>query len=378
MRALVLGCGSVGSVLASHLAGSLPDATVIVADKRREALRRAVELAGLDNLVGLRLDFSDEGALLEAMRDCQLVVDVAPGRLGYKILKTAVRAGVDVVDLSYMPEDPMALHEEAEGAGITIIPDCGLAPGLSNILVGRAVSQLDETRAVRIYVGGIPTEPIPPLGYALTWSAEDLLQEYTRRARIVIGGRIVEVEPLTGLELVEVPNVGLLEAFYTDGLRTLLHTLRGVGEMWEKTLRWPGHAKKMRLLKELGLLDEEPVGGVVPRRFLAELLERRLSIRSLPGVRDVVVLLVEVEGERAGRRSVLTYRLVHRYDEAEGLTAMAKTTAYTASIVARLLLEGKIGRKGVVPPELLGMDEAIYRQIIEGLRTDGIEVEGAR
>ena len=110
---------------------------------------------------------------------------------------------------------------------------------------------------------------------------------------------------------------------------------------------------------------------------MAELLERRLSIRNLPGVRDVVVLLVEVEGERAGRRRVLTYRLVHRYDEAEGLTAMAKTTAYTASIVARLLLEGEIRRKGVVPPELLGMDEAVYRQIIEGLRADGIEVEGA-
>jgi len=375
LRLLVLGCGSMGSALAKHLARSLLEAEVIVADRDPRAIERAMRFAGRDNVSGLRLDFSDREALVRAMCGCDVVVGLAPGGLGYKTLEAAVEAGVDMVDLSFMPEDPMALDSEAREAGVTIIPDCGLAPGLSNILVGRAVSLLDRAESVRIYVGGIPTEPLPPLGYVLTWCAEDLIEEYTRRVRIVEDGCVVEVEPLTGLELVDVPGVGTLEAFYTDGLRTLLHTLRGVKEMWEKTLRYPGHVEKIRLLKDLGFFDEEPLDGVVPRSFTAKLLERKLGIRNLPGARDMVVMLVEVKGRKGGAEERLAFKLVDYYDEAEGITAMARTTAYTASVVACLLAKGEVQRKGVVPPEVLGMDERLYRLIISGLKAEGIKIE---
>ncbi|MBS7637268.1 saccharopine dehydrogenase, partial [Candidatus Bathyarchaeota archaeon] len=225
----------------------------------------------------------------------------------------------------------MTLDERAIEAGVTIIPDCGVAPGLSNMLVGRSAQKLDEVHSIHILVGGIPARAEPPLGYTITWSPEDLLDEYTRKVRIVRDGMLTEVEPLTGLENMDLPGVGTLEAFYTDGLRTLLRTVKA-REMWEKTLRYPGHVEKIRLLRDLGFLDGESIeieGLPIPiKRLTARILERKLY---RPKVEDVLVMKVEVSGIRGGEDKRYTHYLLDRYDKERGITAMARTTAYTAA-----------------------------------------------
>jgi lysine 6-dehydrogenase len=365
MRVLVLGCGRMGSAAAEDLSNSLGHAEIVVADRNLATAKDVVKRIGKGNLSCLQLDAAKKEMLVDALKNFDLVLGFLPPKLGFHLMEACIQAGKNLVDVSYMPENPLALHKKAVEANVTIVPSCGLAPGLSNLLIGHAVVNLDKVEKVHILVGGLPEKPVPPLGYVITWSPESLIEEYTSKARIFQDGRITEVEALTGLETVEFPKIGVLEAFYTDGLRTLLYTIRGVKEMWEKTLRYPGHAEKIRLLKDLGFFSTEEitVNGVKlqPRQFTARLLEKQLS---RPDVRDVVALKVEVSGYKKGRKTGYIYTLVDFYNEKSGVTAMARTTAYTASIVAKLILEGKIGLRGVVPPERLGMDNEVYRHVM--------------
>jgi saccharopine dehydrogenase-like NADP-dependent oxidoreductase len=365
MRVLVVGCGRMGSAAAEDLSNSLGRAEIVVADRNLAAAKDVVRRIGKGNLSCLQLDAAKKEMLVDALKNFDLVLGFLPPKLGFHLMETCIQARKSLVDVSYMPENPLTLHEKALEANVTIVPSCGLAPGISNFLVGHAVADLDKAEKVHILVGGLPEKPVPPLGYVITWSPESLIEEYTSKARIFQDGRITEVEALTGLETVEFPKIGMLEAFYTDGLRTLLYTIRGVKEMWEKTLRYPGHAEKIRLLKDLGFFSTEEitVNGVKlqPRQFTARLLEKQLS---RPDVRDVVALKVEVSGYKKGRKMGYIYTLVDFYNEKSGVTAMARTTAYTASIVAKLILEGKIGLRGVVPPERLGMDNEVYRHVM--------------
>ncbi len=374
MRVLLLGCGKMGSVAAEDLARE-PSIEVVLADKVEAKAKAAAERAGGDNISWLRIDASDGLELRRSLKGFDLAMGFLPGALGFGLARACIDVGVDLVDISYMPEDPMTLDEEASRAGVTIIPDCGVAPGLSNMLVGRAAHMLDRVHTIHIYVGGIPARPEPPLGYTLTWSPEDLLDEYTRRVRIVRGGRLIEVEPLTGLEEVEFPGLGVLEAFYTDGLRTLLKTVEAE-EMWEKTLRYPGHAEKVRLLRDLGLLDDGSIeieGLKIPiKRLTAKALERRLY---RPQAEDILALRVEASGTSRGERLTHLYHLLDGYDRERGITAMARTTAYTATSVAKALISGfKVG-KGVKPPEVMGRDEEIFQQVFRRLEEHKIKIE---
>jgi saccharopine dehydrogenase-like NADP-dependent oxidoreductase len=329
---------------------------------------------GKSNISGIRLDVSDRRKLTHTLKKFDLVVGALPGRLGYRLVKTCIGVGVDGVDVSYMPENPLTLHRDAVKAGVTIIPDCGLAPGLSNLLVGRAVSQLDEIEYVHIAVGGLPVKRTPPLDHVMTWCVEDFIDEYARKVRIVERGKVVEVEALSGLEEVDLPGIGKLEAFYTDGLRTLLHTIRAES-MWEKTLRYPGHAKKMKLLKELGFFDEKPLKvddvRLPPRRLTARLLDKKLR---RPGLGDVVALNVDVGGRRRGTKIRHFYRLIDRYDKERGITAMARTTAYTASVIAQLVAGKFVREDGVIPLEKLGMKPMIFDRIMAELEERGIKI----
>jgi len=364
MRIITLGCGHIGSVLVKSLLDNLSNIEIVVSDSDLEKAKFADRIA--ENISFLQLDASNP-KLVSSLKDFDLAVGLAPGKLGYRTMKTCVQAGVDMVDLSFMAEDPITLNEEASKANVTIIPDCGVAPGLSNILVGRAVRMLDHVEDVVIMVGGIPNKPVPPLGYKITWCAEDLIEEYTRKAKIAKDGKILEVDALSGLELVDFPDVGRLEAFYTDGVRTLHHSIKGVKNMWEKTLRYPGHAEKIKLLRDLDLF-EEPA-----RESTIELLERRLSF---PEIKDLVLLNVKVKGIKGDSEVTYTFSLLDRYDEKENISAMARTTAYTASILVKLLAEKAIDEKGVVPPEKLGMNDKLFDIIISELRKRGIEIKG--
>lgn len=374
LRILTIGCGYIGSVLARDLAEGMPSAEIVISDADP---RRAEEVAAAINkgsVSSVQLDASDYSRLVSTLRNFDLAVGLAPGRTGYRTVEACIQAGTDMVDLSFMPEDPLTLNREALEAGVTVVPDCGVAPGLSNILVGRAASLLDRVEEVIILVGGIPEKPVAPLDYRVTWCVEDLLEEYTRKAKIVKDGRLVEEEALNGLELVEFPGVGRLEAFYTDGVRTLHHTVKGVRNMWEKTLRYPGHAEKIRLLRDLGFFSESRLKeiGISPRELTTRLLEERLG--SLE-VKDMVLMNVRVRGTRENLRTLHTYHLLDRYDESEKVSAMARTTAYTASAITRLLAKNAIKEKGVVPPEKLGMDENLFSEIMTRLKKKGINIE---
>lgn len=375
MRILTIGCGHIGSVIARELAEALPSAEITISDSQRERAEEIASNIDMDNVRCIELDVSDQRTVVKALTDFDLAVGLTPGRAGYGAVNAAIQAGVDMVDLSYMSEDPFTLNEAALDAGVCVVPDCGVAPGLSNLLVGRAVSQLDEVHEIFVLVGGLPETPTPPMNYTVTWCVEDLIEEYVRDALIVKDGKPVTVKALDGLEDVEFPGVGRLEAFYTDGVRTLHHTVKGVRNMWEKTMRYPGHVEKIKAMRSLGFFSGTPVtvgdDHVVPRDLATVLLEQRLGV---PGIKDVVAMSVAVEGSANDVPTRYLYRLLDRYDERQGITAMARTTAYTASIIIQLLVQGAVKERGIAPPEALGMNPAVFDAVMTELEKKGIRI----
>jgi lysine 6-dehydrogenase len=375
MRILVAGCGNIGSVAAKDLATSLSSSDIVVADKNEDKAKTVAEDVGRDNVSYAQLDVANRQELLKTLKDFTVVLGFLPGGLGCRLAEACINARKSMVDVSYMAENPLKLNDKAAEAGVTIVPDCGLAPGISNLLVGHAVSGLDEVGKVHVMVGGLPEKPFPPLGYIVTWSPQSLIDEYTRKAGIIRGGRKVEVEALSGLEEIEFPKLGKLEAFYTDGLRTLLYTIEGADEMWEKTLRYSGHAEKIRVLRALGFFDEKQVDvgdiSVSPRQVTASLFEQKLH---RPKVRDIVALRVEVSGVKDGKQVTCLYHLLDFCDDKEKVTAMARTTAYPASIMAQLMLNDTLKAKGVMPVENIGRDNRLFEVFISELQRRHVKV----
>jgi saccharopine dehydrogenase-like NADP-dependent oxidoreductase len=374
MNVIVLGCGKIGAVMGQEFIRCLPGSKITMADidevRAREAASR------IPGSSWTTIDTSNYQDLLGKIKSHDLTLGALPGDFGYVALRASVEAGVNMLDVSFTPEDPTQLDGVAKERGVTLVPDCGVAPGLSNILVGYGASRLDEVDKAHVMVGGIPEKPVPPLGYTITWSAEGLIDEYVRDVRIVEGGKIIEVAALSGLEEIEFPGIGTLEAFYTDGLRTLANSLPDVDEMWEKTLRYPGHVEKIRLLRDLGFLSEDPVtvrGETVSTRLAtAKLLERSLW---MPEVGDLVAMQIMVRGKVAGKESGYVFRVLDRYDHKGKVSAMARTTGYTAAIVGGMLAAGKISEVGVIPPEKLGMDQDFTKVLLLELKKRDIVIE---
>jgi saccharopine dehydrogenase-like NADP-dependent oxidoreductase len=375
MKTLIVGCGNIGSVATEDLAKSMRSIDIVAADKNETLAKNVAQKISKDNVSWIQLDATKHEELVKALKNFDLVMGFLPGKFGYRLMKSCIKAGKNLVDVSYMPENPLALHDEAVKANVQVIPDCGLAPGIGNILVGHASAELDKVQTVHIMVGGLPKVPIPPLDYVITWSPENLIDEYMRKAVIVENGRKVEVEALSGLEEVDFPDFGKLEVFYTDGLRTLLATMPEAYNMWEKTLRYPGHAEKVRLLKTLGFFEEEQVNvegvNVSPRKLSVKLLGQKLW---KPEVKDVVALKIEVSGVKDGKEASYAYQLLDYYDDKLGVTAMARTTAYTASVVAQFVLEKIVKGVGVIPPEKIGMDKALFKRFVGELEKRGVKI----
>lgn len=225
MRILSIGCGYIGSVLAEEIVRSIDFDELIICDSEEVRIEETARRLG-EKVFPLRGDISDYSYLLEIIGDVDLVIGLSPGKLGFTVMKACVKKKKSLVDLSYMAEDPFVFQTKAVEGGITIIPDCGVAPGLSNILIGKASSQLVKVEDVIVYVGGLPQRPVPPLDYKVTWCVEDLFEEYTRKAKIVRSNETIEVDALEGLEEVEFEGLGKFEAFFTDGVRTLHHTIK--------------------------------------------------------------------------------------------------------------------------------------------------------
>lgn len=375
MEILVLGYGNVGSIVAKDLAESMPSANVAIAGRHELKAKEVAATINRKNVTTIRLDADAYDGIVDAMKRFDLIVGTLPGDLGYRSIQAAIDAKVDMVDVSYMPQNPLTLDERAIKAGVTVVPDCGVAPGLSNLLVGHALAKLGQVESIHIMVGGLPKEPVPPLGYVLTWSPTDLIDEYTRKANIIQKGRVVEVEPLTGLEEIEFLGVGKLEGFYTDGLRTLLHTIKDVENMWEKTLRYPGHAHSIQLLKTLGFFSKDPIQvdktRLTPRDVTVEVLKNKLL---RPEMQDLLAMKVEVSGTAKRERKRYVYHLLDRYDQKNAITAMARTTAYPASIVSQLVAKNMVTKKGLVPLENLGVRDDIFSTIMTELEKREVKI----
>lgn len=377
-KVLVLGAGMVGSVIAADLAASR-GLRVTIVDRSRSALERA--LARVKRLDGsaaktVEDDASDASVVRRLAAEHDLVVGALPSRFGFETLRAVIDAGRSCVDISFMPEDFLALDRAASKRGVTIVPDCGVAPGMSNMLAGWGTKQLSKPSRVRIMVGGLPRERHWPFEYKAAFSPFDVIEEYTRPSRVVRGGREVVLEALSEPELVTFPGAGTLEAFLTDGLRSLVHTLR-VPDMEEKTLRYPGHIELMRVMRSLGLFSESEIEvegvRIRPRALTAALLFPKWTYE--PDEHDLTVMRVEVEGELKGRRTRLVWDLHDRFDPATGFTSMARTTGFPATAMARLILSGKYRERGVIAPERAALSRGVLTTILKDLAARGVRYD---
>jgi saccharopine dehydrogenase-like NADP-dependent oxidoreductase len=371
MKVLVLGCGLVGQAMVKDLAAR-GDLSLTVVDHDEQAL---ASVADLPQVTTLTQDLLVSGQAQKLAADQDFVVGAVPGWMGFRVLKEVLEAGKPAADISFMPEDPYLLDELAQARGVPAIVDCGVAPGTSNFLVGRGVAALDEVERIQILVGGLPVVRRLPYEYAVVFSPADVLEEYTRPAFIVENGQELVRQALSELELVDVPGVGTLEAFLTDGLRTLRRTVQAPF-MKEKTLRYPGHCERMRLLVETGLLSTTPlqVGGVevTPRDVTAELLRRAWQLG--PAEEDLTVMHVEVEGRAEGQACRHTFDLVDVFDDEEGVTSMARTTGYACTAMVDLFAAGLIKGQGIIAPEVLGRDEAVADRFLGYLEARNIRI----
>jgi lysine 6-dehydrogenase len=367
MKIVILGGGRVGSAMARDLAAD-PRFDVTVVDTSAEALRR-LESWGLKTE---RADLADPAAAGRAVRDHDLVVGAVPGFLGFATLKAVLEADKDVVDISFFDEDPFLLDELARERGRIAIVDCGVAPGCSNLVLGRMAAELDRVDSFVCLVGGLPAERTWPFEFKAVFSPIDVLEEYMRPARFKRFGQMVTLPALSEVEHVDVPGVGTLEAFNTDGLRTLLRM--DVPSMVEKTMRYPGHADKMRMLRETGFFGTEPLeaGGarVRPLDLTARLLFSSWQLG--PGEEDFTAMRIVIEGEKDGRRVRRAWDLLDRYDRQTGTTSMARTTGYTCTAAVRMVAAGLYDRKGISPPEFVGRDAAAYELILRELAARGV------
>jgi lysine 6-dehydrogenase len=361
MRMLVLGAGLQGSACAYDLLQKPQVKEVRLADLHTAHLAPFLARYSGDRLVYTPLDVRDREAVLALMRQCDAVMSAIPYYLNFELAELAVEAGVHFADLGGNTEivfKQKTLDTRAQKKNITVIPDCGLAPGMVNILAEYGIRQLDTVESVRIFVGGLPQNPEPPLNYQIVYSIEGVLDYYTTLSWVLRGGKRTQVKALSEIEPIDFGGkVGELEAFHTaGGLSTMAFRYEGkIPTMEYKTLRYPGHAKIMEAIRELGLLELNPVDvkgmKVVPRDLVVAAMGPRLT---KPDGHDLVALRVLVEGTKGGKRKKIGWELVDYYDDKHGISAMERSTGYSLSITGQMQARGEIGKAGVFTP-----DEAI-------------------
>lgn len=366
---LVLGAGMVGSAIADDLAKTY---LVTSADRDPAALERVQRR---NKRITLReLDVCDHQALLAAARGYDLIVSAVPGFLGYETLSTLIEAGKPVADISFFAENALDLHDKAVDHGATVIVDTGVAPGMDNYILGHCDRQM-TVQGFECLVGGLPKIKTWPFNYKAPFSPIDVIEEYTRPARYVENGKLVTKPALSDVELVEFEGVGTLEAFNTDGLRSIIHTMPHIPDMKEKTLRYPGHVEVIQVLKAAGFFSSEPLrvhgNDVAPLDLARAVLFNAWKLGEEEA--ELTAMRVTVRGaDGNGRPKTVVYTLVDEYDAETKTSSMARTTGYTAAAAANLLLQGLYTEPGVWPPEIVGRNAACFDFILRYLADRGV------
>jgi lysine 6-dehydrogenase len=377
MRMLVLGAGLQGSACAYDLLQNPDVKEVRLADLRVEHLPHFLARYSGKRLLPTRLDVRDAEAVRAVMRESDAVMSAIPYYFNLELATIAAEVGVHFCDLGGNTEivfKQKELDAKAKAKNVTIVPDCGLAPGMVNILAQYGIDRLDEVKAVRIFVGGLPQNPEPPLNYQIVYSLEGVLDYYTTLSWVVRDGKPVQVKALSERVPVQFPKpVGELEAFHTaGGLSTMAWRYEGkIPTMEYKTLRYPGHAALMEAVREMGLLELDPVEvkgmKVIPRDAFIATVGPKLT---KPEGKDLVALRVTVEGKKGGKAQTISFELVDRYDEKHGISAMMRTTGYSLSITGQMQARREVGPAGVHTP-----DECMpAKKYIEELGKRGIEI----
>ncbi|MGH7525888.1 MAG: saccharopine dehydrogenase family protein [Gemmatimonadales bacterium] len=378
MKMLVLGAGLQGCACAYDLLQNPAVRQVTLADLRPEPLPPFLTGDRDGRLRPVRLDVTEAASARKTLEGHAAVMSAIPYYYNGPMARAAVEAGCHFSDLGGNTEivlEQKKLHEQAIANGVSVIPDCGLAPGMVNILAAEGIRRLDRAEKVKIFVGGLPQHPEPPLNYQIVYSLEGALDYYTTPSWVLRGGKPTQVDALSELEPVEFPSpVGTLEAFHTGGgISTLPFAYEGKIDVMEyKTLRYPGHVAVMRPIRELGLLDLSPVEvkgqAVVPRDLFIAAVHSKLH---KPQGRDLVALQVQVSGQKAGKAEQVTFRLIDYYDGGHGISAMMRTTGFSLSITGQMQVDGRVTRKGVHTP-----DEAMpFQPYVAELAKRGIKVE---
>ena len=363
-KIIVLGAGMVGSAIAIDLANNHK---VTVTDLNQKVLDRVQQKCA--KLSIRLLDVTNKPNLQKAIQNFDLVVCAVPGFLGFETLRSIIEAGKDVVDISFFPENSLELHDLAVKHDVTAIVDCGVAPGMGNIILGYHNEQMKVTD-FECLVGGLPKNKKWPFCYKAPFSPVDVIEEYTRPARYVENGNLITREPLTDCEYVEFDHVGTLESFNSDGLRSLIYTMPHIPNMKEKTLRYPGHVEYIRVLKESGFFKSDKIqinGSMIsPLDFTSNILFDEWKLKE--NEEEFTVMRITIKGEK----KVAVYDLFDEFDKSSNTSSMARTTGYTATAAANLFLDGMFVEKGIFPPELVGKHESCFTYIIEHLKDRGV------
>tara|TARA_Y100000994_G_C15702787_1_gene445922 strand:- start:4888 stop:6006 length:1119 start_codon:yes stop_codon:yes gene_type:complete len=365
-KILVLGAGRVGSAIAYDLSISH---SVTIADCNQKTLDNLKKDYNLQKLLS---DFSIQKDLTHLIKDYDLIISAVPGFLGFETLKTIIENKKNVVDISFFPENALELNKLAITNNVCALVDFGVAPGLGNILFGHYDTKM-VINSYECYVGGLPKNKTQPFQYKAPFSPIDVIEEYTRPARLFKDGKIIIKEPLSDIEIIKFDNTEDLEAFNTDGLRSLLFTMSHVPHMKEKTLRYPGHAIKIKLLKDIGYFDEKirNIGQLKykPIHITADILKEQWLLQDQEEEFTVMKILLANDNQH------ITIDLYDEYDKKNGITSMARTTGYTCTAGANLILNNLFSKPGVFPPELIGKNLNCYEYIIKYLHNRNINLK---
>ena len=371
-KVIILGTGLIGKAIAIDLC---KEYRVTSVDINTEVLGEIKESYPINTLVA---DLTNPQAVKDVTACADLVIGAVPGFMGFDVLKTVINYGKDIVDISFFNEDPFALDELAKENNVTAVVDCGIAPGMSNIILGYHNARMTVER-FECYVGGLPVARTLPYEYKAPFSPIDVIAEYTRPARIMENGELVVRPALSEVELLEFEGIGTLEAFNTDGLRTLLKTMP-VPNMKEKTMRYPGHARFMNALRDTGFFDENSmeVNGtpVRPIDVTAKLLFPKWKLAK--DEEEFTVMRVLIEGKENDKDKEYSYSLFERFETNSGTSSMARTTGYTCTAVARLVLENQFTTKGICPPEYIGATKGCFERIMKHLKNRNIDYRHER
>jgi len=361
---IVLGAGMVGSAMAIDLSKKH---NVTLTDLNKDTLNRVKQKCA--KIEAKELDVTNISNLKETIKPYDLVICAVPGFLGFSTLKAIIEAKKNVIDISFFPENSLELDSLAKENNVTAIVDCGVAPGMDNVILGYYNEQLELTD-FECLVGGLPKVKKWPFCYKAPFSPVDVIEEYTRPARYVENGKEIVREPLTDCEYIDFENIGTLESFNSDGLRSIIYTMPHIPNMKEKTLRYPGHVEYVRVLKESGFFSETPINvngaTISPLQFTSNVLFNEWKLGETE--EELTVMRVTVKGKnKKGQIEEVTYNLHDEYCAKTKTASMSRTTGYTATAAANLFLDGFFTEKGVFPPELVGKHEACFNYFIEYL-----------